>query len=48
MSEIVHAKRRGVAGAMRDWPKGRELSAFIADHLLSGLDLDEMRSRPRE
>ena len=32
----------------RDWPKGRERAVFIADHLLYGFVLDEMRERPRE
>jgi len=32
----------------RDWPKGRERMVFIADHLLFGFVLNEMRSRPRE
>jgi uncharacterized membrane protein YagU involved in acid resistance len=32
----------------RDWPKGRERLAFIADHLLFGFVLNEMRERPRE
>jgi uncharacterized membrane protein YagU involved in acid resistance len=32
----------------RDWPKGRERAVFIADHLLYGLVLDELRARPRE
>jgi hypothetical protein len=45
MSEMVHAKLRGVAGAMRDWPRGRERAVLIADHLVL---LNEMRSRPRE
>jgi hypothetical protein len=30
------------------WPKGRERAVFLADHLLFGLVLSEMRSRPRE
>jgi hypothetical protein len=42
----------GVAPALglthRDWPKGRERAVFAADHLLFGLVLSEMRSRPRE
>ena len=32
----------------RDWPKGRERAVFIADHLLFGFVLSEMRERPRE
>jgi uncharacterized membrane protein YagU involved in acid resistance len=32
----------------RDWPKGRERAVFIADHLLFGFVLNEMRERPRE
>ena len=32
----------------RDWPKGRERLVFIADHLLFGFVLDELRARPRE
>ena len=32
----------------RDWPKGRERAVFIVDHLLFGLVLSELRSRPRE
>jgi hypothetical protein len=32
----------------RDWPKGRERAVFVADHLLFGFVLSEMRSRPRE
>ena len=32
----------------RDWPKGRERAVFVADHLLFGFVLNEMRSRPRE
>ena len=32
----------------RGWPKGRERAVFIADHLLFGLVLNELRSRPRE
>jgi uncharacterized membrane protein YagU involved in acid resistance len=32
----------------RDWPKGRERLVFVADHLLFGFVLSEMRSRPRE
>jgi uncharacterized membrane protein YagU involved in acid resistance len=32
----------------RDWPKGRERAVFIADHLVFGFVLNEMRSRPRE
>jgi hypothetical protein len=84
LSEIVHAKLRGVIGfgllpdalrqrawsgplygllvwlgfdaviapafglTERDWPKGRERAVFVADHLLFGFVLSEMRSRPRE
>ena len=32
----------------RGWPKGRERAVFIADHLLFGFVLNEMRERPRE
>ena len=32
----------------RDWPKGRERTVFVADHLLFGLVLSEMHARPRE
>ena len=32
----------------RNWPKGRERAVFIADHLLFGFVLNEMRERPRE
>ena len=32
----------------RDWPKGRERAVFVADHLLFGFVLNEMRERPRE
>jgi uncharacterized membrane protein YagU involved in acid resistance len=32
----------------RRWPKGRERAVFIADHLLFGFVLNEMRERPRE
>ena len=32
----------------RDWPKGRERAVFVADHLLFGFVLNEMRSQPRE
>jgi uncharacterized membrane protein YagU involved in acid resistance len=32
----------------RDWPKGRERAVFVADHLLFGFVLGEMRERPRE
>lgn len=32
----------------RDWPKGRERTVFVADHLLFGFVLSEMRARPRE
>jgi len=32
----------------RGWPKGRERAVFVADHMLFGLVLSEMRSRPRE
>jgi hypothetical protein len=43
---------RGVAPALglteARWPHGRERLVFIADHLLFGLVLNEMRSRPRE
>ena len=42
----------GVAPALglteRDWPKGRERAVFVADHLVFGFVLNEMRSRPRE
>jgi len=43
---------RGVAPLLgltvAEWPKGRERAVFVADHLLFGLVLNEMRSRPRE
>jgi uncharacterized membrane protein YagU involved in acid resistance len=32
----------------RGWPKGRERLVFAVDHLLFGLVLNELRSRPRE
>jgi uncharacterized membrane protein YagU involved in acid resistance len=32
----------------RDWPKGRERAVFMADHILYGFVLSELRSRPRE
>jgi uncharacterized membrane protein YagU involved in acid resistance len=32
----------------RDWPKGRERAVFVADHVLFGFVLNEMRERPRE
>jgi hypothetical protein len=32
----------------RNWPKGRERAVFMADHVLYGLVLSELRSRPRE
>ena len=32
----------------RDWPTGRERAVFVADHLLYGFVLAEMRARPRE
>jgi hypothetical protein len=32
----------------RDWPKGRERAVFVADHLVFGFVLNEMRERPRE
>jgi uncharacterized membrane protein YagU involved in acid resistance len=32
----------------RRWPHGRERLVFLIDHLLFGLLLTEMRSRPRE
>jgi hypothetical protein len=35
-------------GLSREWPKGRERSVFVVDHLLFGLILNEMRRRPRE
>ena len=31
----------------RGWPKGRERTVFLADHVLFGLVLSEMRSRPQ-
>ena len=40
--------RRRSGSRERDWPKGRERAVFIADHLLFGLVLSELRSRPRE
>ena len=35
-------------GLERNWPKGRERLVFLVDHLLFGLVLNEMRSRPHE
>jgi hypothetical protein len=32
----------------RDWPKGRERTVFVADHIVYGFVLDELRARPRE
>ncbi len=32
----------------RDWPKGRERAVFMADHVVFGLVLSELRARPRE
>jgi hypothetical protein len=32
----------------RRWPQGRERAVFVADHLLFGLVLNELRARPRE
>jgi uncharacterized membrane protein YagU involved in acid resistance len=32
----------------RRWPHGKERAVFVVDHLLFGLVLTEMRSRPRE
>jgi uncharacterized protein DUF6789 len=32
----------------RGWPRGHERAVFVVDHLLFGLVLSEMRSRPRE
>jgi hypothetical protein len=32
----------------RRWPHGAERAVFLVDHLLFGLVLSEMRSRPRE
>ena len=32
----------------RRWPHGNERAVFVVDHLLYGLVLTEMRSRPRE
>jgi hypothetical protein len=32
----------------RRWPHGKERAVFFVDHLLFGLVLTEMRSRPRE
>jgi hypothetical protein len=51
--ELVHWAMGGVFGigfglTERDWPKGRERAVFVADHLLFGFVLSEMRSRPRE
>ncbi len=51
--ELVHWAMGGVFGIgfgliERDWPKGRERAVFVADHLLFGFVLSEMRSRPRE
>ena len=31
----------------RGWPRGRERAVFLADHVLYGLVLSEMRSRPQ-
>jgi hypothetical protein len=35
-------------GLERNWPKGRERAVFVADHVIFGLVLSELRSRPRE
>jgi hypothetical protein len=35
-------------GLERNWPKGRERAVFVADHVLYGLVLNELRERPRE
>ena len=35
-------------GLERNWPKGRERLVFLVDHLLFGVVLNEMRSRPHE
>ncbi len=35
-------------GLERNWPKGRERAVFVADHVLYGLVLSELRARPRE
>lgn len=35
-------------GLTRRWPRGRERAVFVADHVLYGLVLSEMRARPRE
>lgn len=32
----------------KDWPKGRERAVFMLDHVMFGLVLSELRSRPRE
>jgi uncharacterized membrane protein YagU involved in acid resistance len=32
----------------RNWPEGRERAVFVADHVLYGFVLNEMRERPRE
>jgi len=32
----------------RSWPKGRERAVSVVDHVLFGLVLNELRSRPRE
>jgi len=32
----------------RRWPQGAERAVFLADHLLFGLVLSELRARPRE
>jgi hypothetical protein len=32
----------------RRWPGGKERAVFVVDHVLFGLVLSEMRSRPRE
>lgn len=35
-------------GIERNWPKGKERAVFVADHVLFGLVLTELRARPRE
>jgi hypothetical protein len=38
----------GLGLKRRRWPHGKERAVFVVDHLLFGLVLTEMRSRPRE
>ena len=44
--EAVIAPAAGLK--QRRWPHGAERAVFLVDHLLFGLVLTEMRSRPRE